>query len=99
MLRVELTDLTYTGVGQSLKFQSSQKGGSSYQTIEVTITEAKVYEESPSRPVEHEEESNSVEVDRSPEALPALMVIISCGQLKNPIKAGQEINLTLFSEF
>ncbi|OUO13497.1 hypothetical protein [Flavonifractor sp. An4] len=42
---VRLTGLTYKGVGQSLKLQVGTAGdASSYQTLEVTITEAVVYE-------------------------------------------------------
>ena len=84
---VRLTGLKYKGVGQTLKLQVGTPGSSeSYQTIDVTITEAVVYEApTPSPP----------EPAPTPDAAPAPMVIISRSELKDPVEAGQEFDLTV----
>lgn len=81
---VTLTGLQYKGVGQSLRLQVGLPGTpSSYQTLEITITEAVVYDSSSKLP------------DLAPEPAPAPMVLISRSNIDSPIEAGQELTLTL----
>lgn len=81
---IKFAGVKYKGVGQSLKFQIGTAGTpDSYQNMEVTITEAVVYE-APTRP------------EREPqEAAPAPMILISRSEIKKPIEAGQELELTI----
>lgn len=81
-LRVKLSKLKYSGSGQSLRFQITKKGGGTAQTIELTVPEAEIYEEKP-----------KIEREPSPAAEP--IVLISCPELKEPLAAGQEMELTL----
>ncbi len=81
---VRLTGLTYKGVGQALKLQVGTAGDpGSYQTLEVTITEAVVYEAP----------QNVPEPPSAPDPAPAPMVVVSRSELEKPIEAGQEIKL------
>ena len=83
---VRLTGLTYKGVGQSLKLQVGTAGDAgSYQTLEVTITEAVVYEAPTSVP----------EPPSAPDSAPAPMVLISRSELEKPIESGQEVKLKI----
>lgn len=81
---IKFAGVKYKGVGQSLKFQIGTAGApDSYQSMELTITEAVVYE-APQRP------------EREPqEAAPAPMILISRSEIKNPIEAGQEMEITV----
>ena len=79
---VQLMNLQYKGVGQSLKLQIGTAGKpESYQSVELTITEAVVYEAPP------------VQQPPAPEPAPAPMVLISRRELPAPLAAGQEAEL------
>ena len=81
---VKLSGLQYKGVGQSLKLQVGTAGApDSYQTLEVTITEAVVYEKPQILP------------DSPAEAAPTPMVLIQYSELDKPLEAGQEATLTV----
>ncbi len=83
---VKLTGLTYKGVGQSLRLQVGVPGDpASYQTLELTITEAVVYDPSPALP----------ELPTVQDPAPAPMVLISRSDMEKPLEAGQELTLTL----
>lgn len=83
---VKLTGLQYKGVGQSLRLQVGVPGDpNSYQTLELTITEAVVYDPSSKLP----------DTPSAPEPAPAPLVLISRSNIDNPIEPGQEITLTL----
>ena len=79
---VRLTNLQYKGVGQSLRLQVGQAGSpESYQGVELTITEAVVFEApQPQQPP-------------APEPLPAPMVLVSRSDLPFPLAAGQEADI------
>lgn len=80
---VKLSGVKYKGVGQTLRLQVGRAGEpDSYQTLEVTITEAKVYEPEPKR-----------NYDEPKEPAPAPMVLVSRSEMAKPIEAGQEIEL------
>ena len=83
---IQLTGLQYKGVGQILRLQIGKAGDSaSYQTMEITITEAVVYEApTPAPPV-----------DITPEAAPAPMVLISRSDIASPLQPGQEKEIEL----
>lgn len=84
--RVVLTGVQYKGVGQNLRVQIGTAGQpESYQTMEVTVTEAVVYEAPQFTP----------EPPSSPEAAPAPMVLISRSDIAKPLEAGQEVELTV----
>lgn len=84
--RVVLTGLQYKGVGQNLRVQiGTANKPESYQTMEITITEAVVYEAPQFTP----------EPPSSPEAAPAPMVLISRSEISKPLEAGQEVELTV----
>ena len=81
---VKLTDVRYKGVGQTVRLQVGEKGKpDSYQNLEVTITEAVVYEAPQSVP------------DTTPEAAPAPMVLISRSDIASPLQPGQEKEIAL----
>ena len=81
---VKLTDVRYKGVGQSIKLQVGEKGKpDSYQSLEVTVTEAVVYEPPQSTP------------DTTPETAPAPMVLISRSDIASPLQPGQEREIEL----
>lgn len=81
-----LTGVTYKGVGQSLRLQVGTAGqADSYQTMEVTVTEAVVYEAPERVP----------EIPSTPDAAPVPLVTVSRNELKQPIQAGQEAELTI----
>ena len=81
---VRLTGLTYKGVGQSLKLQVGTAGDAgSYQTLELTITEAVVYEAPTPAP----------DTPFTPEPRPAPMALISRSDLDKPLESGQEVKL------
>lgn len=83
---VKLTGLQYKGVGQSLRLQVGLPGNpGSYQTLEITITEAVVYDSSSKLP----------DLPSAPDPAPAPMVLISRSSIDNPIEAGQELTITL----
>ncbi len=84
---VLLTGVQYKGVGQNLRFQVGSAGQpDTYQTMETTITEAVVYEASqPAAPPPAE----------APEPAPAPMVLISRSELEQPLRPGQEVELTV----
>ena len=85
---VQLTGLTYKGVGQVLRLQVGTAGqADSYQTMEVTITEAVVYEAPQPTPAP---------VPTPPEPAPAPMVVISYSELKKPLEAGKEAEITVY---
>ncbi len=81
---IKFAGVKYKGVGQSLKFQIGTAGApDSYQSMELTITEAVVYEAP-----QH--------TDKEPqEAAPAPMVLVSRSEIKKPIEAGQELEITV----
>jgi hypothetical protein len=84
---VTFSGVKYKGVGQTLRFQIGTAGQpESYQTMEVTITEAVVYEAPP---------APTPEPPSPPEPSPAPMVLVSRSELARPIEAGQELELTL----
>lgn len=84
--RVVLTGVQYKGVSQNLRVQIGTAGQpESYQTMEVTVTEAVVYEAPQFTP----------EPPSSPEAAPAPMVLISRSDIAKPLEAGQEVELTV----
>ena len=76
---VRLTGLQYKGVGQGLKLQVGTAGSpESYQAVDLTITEAVVFEApQPQQPP-------------APEPAPAPMVLVSRSDLPFPLAAGQE---------
>lgn len=79
---VQLTNLQYKGVGQSLKLQIGTAGKpESYQSVELTITEAVVYE------------APQVQPPPAPEPAPAPVVLISQRELPAPLAAGQETEI------
>ena len=79
-----LSGLQYKGTGQSLKLQIGTAGRpESYQIMDVTITEAVVYEAPTFTPSE----------PSAPEAAPAPIVIISRSEVSKPMEPGQEIEL------
>ena len=81
---VKLTDVRYKGVGQAIKLQVGEKGKpDSYQSLEVTVTEAVVYEPPQSTP------------DTTPETAPAPMVLISRSDIASPLQPGQEREIEL----
>ena len=81
---VTLSGVKYKGTGQALRLQVGRAGEpDSYQTLEVTITEAKVYEDAPKRTYD----------DEPKEPAPAPMVLISRSEMAKPNEAGQEIEL------
>ena len=83
---VQLAGLQYKGVGQSVKLQVGEKGKpDTYQNLEITITEAVVYEAP----------SSSPSVDYTPEASPAPMVLISRSDIPSPLQPGQEREIEL----
>ena len=83
---IQLTGLQYKGVGQTLRLQIGKAGDTaSYQTMEITITEAVVYEAP----------SSSPSVDYTPEASPAPMVLISRSDIPSPLQPGQEREIEL----
>lgn len=85
---VKLTGLTYKGVGQVLRLQVGTAGQpDSYQTMEVTITEAVVYE--PPQPTPEP-------APTPPEPAPAPMVVISYSELKKPLEAGKVGEITVY---
>lgn len=85
---VLLTGVQYKGVGQALRFQVGSAGQpDTYQTMETTITEAVVYEApQPVAPPPAE----------APEPSPAPMVVISRSELEQPLRPGQEVELTVY---
>ena len=83
---ISFTGVKYKGTGQSLKFQIGTAGNSdSYQNMELTVTEAVVYEPSPGKPDE----------PSTPEPNPAPMILVSRNEIKTPIEAGQEREVTI----
>lgn len=79
-----VSNTRYKGVGQLLKLQIGEKGKpESYQTLDVTVTEAVVYEAPQSTP------------DTAPEAAPAPMVLISRSDIPSPLQPGQEKEIEL----
>lgn len=87
---VHLTGLTYKGVGQNLKLQVGTAGQpDSYQTLELTITEAVVYEAPQPTPEP---------VPTPPEPIPAPTVLVSRSAMDKPIEAGQSIPVTIIFE-
>ena len=82
ILKVKFSGLKYSGTGQSLKVQISKKGNSSsYQTTEINIAEAVVYEE----PVKKELTPNA-----------PYAVLISRSPIGKPISSGEVIGITVF---
>ena len=85
---VRLTGLRYKGVGQTLRLQVGTAGQpDSYQTMEVTVTEAVVYEAPP---------LPTPEPPAPPEAAPAPMVLVSRSEISQPLEADQEMVVTVF---
>ena len=85
---VRLTDLRYKGVGQTLRLQVGTAGQpDSYQTMELTITEAVVYE-APPQP--------TPEPPAPPEPAPAPMVLVSRSEISQPLEANQEMVITVY---
>ena len=84
---VRLTGLQYKGVGQGLKLQVGTAGSpESYQAVDLTITEAVVFEApQPQQPP-------------APEPAPAPMVLVSRSELSGPVEAGQEVVLKITYE-
>ena len=81
---IRLINLQYKGVGQSLKLQVGRAGSpESYQGVELTITEAVVFEApQPQQPP-------------APEPAPAPMVLVSRSDLPFPLAAGQETEVVV----
>lgn len=85
---VRLSGLRYKGVGQTLRLQVGTAGQpDSYQTMEVTITEAVVYE-APPQP--------TPQPPAPPEAAPAPMVLVSRSEIRQPLEADQEMMVTVY---
>lgn len=83
---IRFSGVTYKGVGQALKFQIGTAGDSaSYQTMEVTITEAIIYEAPQPVP----------DSPSTPDAAPAPMILISRSEIDKPLEAGQEVELKI----
>ena len=84
---IRFSGLTYKGVGQNLRFQIGTAGQpDSYQTMEVTITEAVVYEAPP---------APTPDPPSSPDPAPAPMVLVSRSEIEKPLEAGQEIEMKI----
>ncbi len=81
---INITDLIYKGTGQNLKFMVEKKNG--YDTLTVTVTEAKEYTE----PTDDDSDSTY-----TPDAIPAPKAIFSRNDLTNDIKAGETATLTI----
>ena len=90
---VKLTGLQYKGVGQTLRLQVGLPGTpDSYQTLELTVTEAVVYDPSQIPP------PATPAPTPPPEPIPAPMVLISRSEMSQPLEAGQEVTLTIYFE-
>ena len=84
---IHFNGLTYKGVGQNLRFQIGTAGQpESYQTMELTITEAVVYEAPP---------APTPEPPSAPDPAPAPIILVSRGEINEPLTAGQEISLKI----
>lgn len=82
---VTVSGVQYKGTGQVLRLQVGHAGEpETYQTLDVTITEAQPYDPSatPRR-----------DYDEPKEPAPAPMVLVSRSEMAKPIEAGQEIEL------
>jgi hypothetical protein len=79
---VKVENVTYSGSGKGMTLMIAYAG--TYTTISQNISEATEYTE-PSTP----------DIDYTPDAAPAPMLIISRGDIKEPIKAGQEMEVTI----
>ena len=87
---VTLTGLQYKGSGQSLRLQVGLPGSpDSYQTLELTITEAVVFDPSQIPP------PPTPTPPPPPEPIPAPMVLVSRSELRQPVEAGQEFTVTV----
>ena len=87
---VTLTGLQYKGSGQSLRLQVGLPGSpDSYQTLELTVTEAVVFDPSqiPTPP--------APTPPPPPEPIPAPMVLVSRNEIRQPVEAGQEFTVTV----
>ncbi len=81
---IDITGLIYKGTGNSLKFMVEH--GTGYDTLTVTVTEAKEYTE----PTDDSSDSTY-----TPDAIPAPKAIFSRNELTNDIKAGETATLTI----
>ncbi len=79
---VKVENVTYSGTGKGMTLMIAYAG--TYTTISQNISEATEYTE-PSNP----------DIDLTPDAAPAPMLIISRGDITEPIKAGQEMEVTI----
>ncbi len=82
-INIAFAGLKYTGTGQSLKFMV--QNGTSYENLEVTIAEAKVYEEP----------SSDSDSSYTPDKIPAPKAIFSRNDLGSDIKAGETKTVTI----
>lgn len=81
---VSFSGLTYSGSGKNFRMMAGYKNlSSSYDNLEFAVTEAVEYDEPKPEP------------PRTPEAAPAPMVLISRNDIKTPISAGKEMDLTI----
>ena len=80
---VKVENVTYSGTGKALTLMIAYAG--TYPTISQNISEATEYVAPTPEP----------EPDYTPDAAPAPMLIISRGDIKEPIKAGQEREVTI----
>ncbi len=76
-------DVTYSGTGKSLRLMIGYAGA--YTTIDQTISQA----------VEYEEPAQSDIDIGTPDTIPTPMIIISRGEITEPIKAGQKMEVTI----
>jgi len=81
---VTFSGLTYSGSGKNFRMMAGYKNiSSSYDNLEFAVTEAVEYDEPKPEP------------PGTPEAAPAPMVLISRNDIKTPISAGKEMDLTV----
>lgn len=83
-ITVRVTDLTYTGAGNSLKLMVGLNG--TYSQITVPISQCVEYEEPVYEPY----------VPEDPDPIPAPMAIMSRNEMDAPLKAGETRVITIF---
>ena len=83
---ISISGLTYSGSGKSLKLMVGGIPGVSYTPVEVSVVQAKEYEEPVYEPPQ----------PTQPEPIPAPMIVISRNELSGPIKAKEERMITVY---